>query len=87
LSGFWADNEEAKKRLLAAEVFDYNEFDSLQRFNGTHPAVMFKRIAEKNWEIEMDISKKHFTFKDRILYWIEKKTGRRLFGFRNYRII
>jgi hypothetical protein len=87
VSQYWEDQEEAKKRLLANEIFDYNEFDSLQRFAGTHPAVMRKRIAEKNWEIDMDISRKNFSLKDRILYWIEKKTGVRLFGFKNYRIV
>lgn len=84
---YWEDQEATKKRLLATDIFDYNEFDSLQRFSGTHPQVMKKRIAEKNWEIDMDISKKHFTIKDRFLYWIEKRTGVRLFGFKNYRII
>jgi glycosyltransferase involved in cell wall biosynthesis len=84
---FWEDQEATKKRLLATDIFDYSEFDSLQRFTGTHPGVMKKRIAEKNWEIDMDISKKHFTLKDRFLYWIEKRTGVRLFDFKNYRII
>jgi len=84
---YWEDQEAVKKRLLATDIFDYNEFDSLQRFSGTHPSVMRKRIAEKNWEINMDISKKHFGLKDRLLYWIEKKTGVRLFDFKNYRII
>jgi hypothetical protein len=87
VSQYWEDQEEAKKRLLANEIFDFNEFDSLQRFSGTHPAVMRKRIADKNWEIDMDISKKNFSLKDRILYWIEKKTGVRLFDFKNYRIV
>ncbi|RYY18408.1 MAG: glycosyltransferase family 2 protein [Chitinophagaceae bacterium] len=84
---YWEDQEATKKRLLATDIFDYNEFDSLQRFTGTHPQVMKKRIAEKNWEIDMDISKKHFTLKDRFLYWVEKRTGVRLFDFKNYRII
>lgn len=84
---FWEDQAAVKKRILATDIFDYNEFDSLARFNSSHPEVMKKRIAEKNWEIDMDISKKHFSFKDRILYWIEKKTGIRLFDFKNYRKI
>jgi hypothetical protein len=84
---FWEDQEATKKRLLATDIFDYSEFDSLQRFTGTHPQVMKKRITDKNWEIDMDISKKHFTLKDRFLYWIEKRTGVRLFDFKNYRII
>jgi hypothetical protein len=67
--------------------FDYSEIDSLTRFTGTHPAVMQKRIAGKNWEFEHDISRKNFTLKGRILHWIEKLTGKRLFDYQNYRRI
>ena len=84
---FYDEMASVKKELNANDVFDFNEFDSLQPFAGTHPGVMKRRIAEKNWEIHMDISKKHFNFKDRLLYWLEKRTGVRLFHFRNYRII
>lgn len=67
--------------------FNYQEYDSLKLFHGTHPQVMQKRIAEKNWELQLDLSRKQFSFKKRVMYWIEKATGRRLFSFRNYRII
>ncbi len=83
----YADREAAIKRILATDVFDYNEFDALERFTGTHPAVMQKRINEKNWDVTLDISKKKFSFKDRLLYYFEKRTGHRLFEFKNYRII
>ena len=48
---------------------------------------MEKRIAEKNWQIELDTTVKRFSTKDRILYWIEKKIGKRLFEFRNFRLL
>ena len=67
--------------------FDYSEFDSLEKFKGTHPAVLKNLISEKNWHVDFDISKKKFSFKDHLLYWVEKKTGKRLFDFHNYRII
>jgi hypothetical protein len=66
---------------------NFEEFDSLQLFTGTHPEVWLKRIKEKNWHHELDISKKHFSFKNRLLYYFEKITGRRLFSFTNYKII
>ena len=85
---FWEDQEQEKKdRILSAEVFDFDQFDSLEKFTGTHPSVMQNRIREKNWDINVDISKKRFSTKERLLYWFEKKTGRRLFDFKNYRII
>jgi hypothetical protein len=75
------------EQLSMADVFNFNEFDSLKKFNDNHPAVMQKRIQARNWKLELDISKKNFSFKKRILYWIEKNTGRRLFSFKNYEIL
>lgn len=83
---YWHSDEE----IAAAKVtdtFDFSTYDSLEKFTGTHPQVMHTRIAEKNWKVELDISRKKFKVKDRILYWLEKKTGLRLFDFKNYRII
>jgi hypothetical protein len=77
-----------KERLEKTEgIFNYDEFDSLERFQGTHPAVMRKRINEKNWEIQVDVSRKRFTPKKWFLYLLEKYTGIRPFTFRNYRFI
>ncbi len=68
-------------------VFNYDEFDSLEKFNGTHPVVMAKRIREKNWELEVDVTKKRFTPKKYFLYLLEKYTGIRPFTFKNYKLI
>jgi hypothetical protein len=54
---------------------------------GTHPAVMQPRIARQSWKIEIDTTRKTFSFKDRILYYFEKLTGIRLFDFSNFKII
>lgn len=89
VSKFWnEDTEEWRKFLLSKKEFNYsNNFDSLQRFIGTHPAVMQERIKQQNWKIDIDISKKRLSLKDRALYWVEAVTGKRLFSFRNYKII
>ncbi len=71
----------------ANDIFGYDDFDSLEKFTGTHPAVMQQRIAQKNWEVSIDASQKKFKLKDKILFWFEKKTGIRLFTFRNYRLL
>jgi hypothetical protein len=86
---YWEDsmNEPENIKRVAGDIFDFNEFDSLKLFNNSHPAVMQKRISEKNWAVDLDISKKKLSFKERILYWIEKMTGKRLFDFKNYKII
>jgi len=85
----WLDtiNDPSNIERVSGEIFDFNKFDSLKHFESEHPAVMKKRIEEKNWNIKLDISKKKFSFKEKLLYWYEKKTGKRLFDFRNYKII
>ena len=88
VSTLWHESEEAWRSIVQKDIFDFNEhFDSLAKFTGTHPAVMQERIARQHWKIELDTINKKFSAKDRLLYWVEKKTGRRLFDFRNYTII
>jgi hypothetical protein len=86
---FWQDSadEPANIDRVSGEIFNFDQFDSLALFQGSHPAVMQKRIAEKNWSVQLDISKKKLSLKERLLYWYEKKTGKRLFDFRNYELI
>ncbi len=87
VSQYWNDDDKIQPILSSPDFFDFNEFDSLKKFTGSHPAVMQQRINDKNWNVELDLSQKKFSLKDHLLYWIEKTTGRRLFDFRNYRII
>jgi hypothetical protein len=70
------------------ELFDYvNSADSLASFQGNHPKVMAERIEKNNWPMEFDTRKKRFSFKDMLLYRFEKLTGKRLFDYKNYKII
>ncbi|QHS61457.1 glycosyltransferase family protein [Chitinophaga agri] len=84
---YHGSNDGEAKGPVSAAAFDYGEVDSLAVFKGTHPAVMQERINKKNWQFSHDISRKKFSFKDNVLYWIEKITGKRLFDYRNYKII
>ena len=84
VAGFWNIEDIMEKE---PDFFDFTQFDSLEKFKGTHPEVMQERIKNKNFHIELDIQKKKFFFKDKILYWFEKMTGIRLFDFKNYRIL
>lgn len=85
--GFWSDQEEWNKTIAAQELFDFSDFDSLENFQGTHPSVMLERVAAQNWKVALDITRKKFSLKERLLYWFEKRTGRRLFDFKNYKTI
>lgn len=69
------------------DLFDYSNINSLTLFNGTHPKVMQERINRMDWDFEHDLRKKKFDLKDYFLYKFEKWTGKRLFEYRNYKII
>jgi hypothetical protein len=85
---YWSENQQAEFKKEAEALFSYmDHVDSIQPFPGTHPAVMEQRIAAKNWHIDFDPRQKRMSLKDRLLYGIEKVTGKRLFDYRNYRII
>ena len=84
----WVDIDIKDIEKINPSYFDFeNHFDSLVLFNGNHPMVMHDRIQNKNWDLALNLSKKKFKFKNRILYWFEKKFKIRLFEFKNYRII
>ena len=83
----WHDDEWVKKNIPNVEQFDYSTIDSLALFKGTHPAVMQEQINKKNWKFDFDPSKKKFSLKARLLYWIEKKTGWKVGEYKNYKLI
>ncbi|MFM7357506.1 MAG: glycosyltransferase family 2 protein [Sediminibacterium sp.] len=87
VSTYWLNDEQMKKVMADPEEWDFEAYDSLERFRGTHPQVMRERIQRKNWHLELDIAKKKFSLKQKALYFFEKLTGIRPFDFRNYRLI
>lgn len=82
------DLAEDKIRDIRNKAFDYSAaYDSLTKFQGSHPKVMEGRIERLNWKVDIDPSVRRLRLKYRILHWYEKLTGIRPFEFRNYRII
>lgn len=87
-SGFWNGKDYVPPEKNEKNPWDFSkDADSLKRFTGEHPAVMKERIAEKNWDASFDTNRKNFSFKNRVLYGVEKLTGKRLFEYKNYIII
>jgi hypothetical protein len=48
---------------------------------------MKKRIESQNWKLELDVNRKRLKLSEKILLTIERVSGKRLFAFRNHRII
>jgi len=77
-----------KKLESSGDQFLQHDIDSLSAFKGTHPKVMQELVAKEDWVFDFDTSKKNFKKpKDRLLYWIEKQTGKRSFEYRNYELV
>ncbi len=83
---YWHTDEWIKKMVGEDDLFNFNCVDSLNVFRGSHPNVMADRIAKRDWDFEFDISTKKFDLRTKILYFIEKHTGIRLFEYKNYRL-
>ena len=81
------DEQWLDKNVAKSEEFDYSCIDVLARFTGTHPKVIQQRIERKNWIFEHDLSKNNLKPKEKVLHCIEKFTGKRLFEYKNYKII
>ena len=78
----WVD-----RKVNHTKLYDYSNVESIIKFSDSHPEVMKERIRKLNWDIELDENKKSFKTIDRILYWIEQQTGKRLFEYQNYKLI
>ena len=88
LSRYWNEQDDPSSQEVSSEdIFDFSEFDSLDRFKDTHPAIMKDRIQKQNWKLDLDVNKKNLSFKNMLLYKFEKLTGRRLFAFANHKVI
>lgn len=80
-------HSEKKMTISKEDLYDFSKINSLSIFQGTHPKIMHERINAMDWDFEHDIKEKKFDLKDYFLYKFEKWTGKRLFEYRNYKII
>lgn len=83
----WHSDEWMAKHIAPAAEFDYSQIDSLQRYQGTHPAVMHARIQQQNWRYDHDMSRNRYRVKDQLKHWVEQLTGYRIGEYRNYKLL
>lgn len=67
--------------------FNYEQFDRLEVFNGTHPKIMNDRMAKKDWSFNYDARNAKMKLRYRFLHLIEDLTGYRFFEYKNYKTI
>lgn len=86
-TALYFEGEKLEELLNKVTDFDYSETDEVKKFEGTHPQVMQDMVNKLNWHVQLDENRIRYNLKDSLLYWIEKKTGYRLFEYKNYTII
>lgn len=82
----WHSDQWVEKNVAKAGTFDYSVIDALERFNGSHPQVMEKRILEKNWKFDRDLSLNKLSFKDRFKKFMLRNLGI-FIGYKNYELV
>ena len=82
---YWHDDQWMDENIAKVEEFDYTNIDQLQHFTGTHPKVMQKRIAAKNWKFDFDLTMNKTSRKEKIKRFLSKLGIET--GYRNYKII
>ncbi|MDH5367329.1 MAG: glycosyltransferase family 2 protein [Cyclobacteriaceae bacterium] len=83
----WHDDEWMEHNISKGDEFDYSQIDSLKLYAGNHPKVMTEYIKKHNWKFDYDISTNHLKMKDKLKKVIEKLTGIKLSGNRNYKLL
>lgn len=86
---FYQQESWIEERLPESMEFDYGNADRLLKFEGTHPAVMQKRIAAGNWKFAIDPAQyqKRMSLRRKILQKIEDFSGWRIGEYKNYKIV
>lgn len=70
--------------------YKYKRIYGLERFAGTHPAVMRERVERKRWRVDLMAFPLSWEWKDArkvAARWMEKLTGRLPFQYRNYEVV
>ena len=67
--------------------FDFNNVDRLEKFTGTHPSVMLKKVESQNWNFSFDPKKSVWKTKDKIMQPIEDLLGFKIGEYKNYKLI
>ncbi|MCE7924081.1 MAG: glycosyltransferase family 2 protein [Haliscomenobacteraceae bacterium CHB4] len=80
----WHSDETVKAMVGEKEMFDYDGSEPLERFDGSHPAIMLPRIRAMNWQFGSDPARAHWSWKDRVSRWLELNAGWRPGEYRNY---
>jgi hypothetical protein len=83
----WHSDAWVETHVPRTDAFTYAGDEPLEKFTGTHPAVMRARVQATNWQFESDPTTARLPLRHRLSNWIERHTGWRPGEYRNYRLL
>lgn len=83
----WHSDAVVQEKVGEAETYQYDGSEPLERYTGTHPAVLLPRIQAMNWQFSSDPTHIRWRWKDRWSNWLERHTGWRVGEYRNYVLV
>jgi glycosyltransferase involved in cell wall biosynthesis len=83
----WHSDAWIEEHVKQVDAFEYSDGGKLALFDDIHPRVMQRRVQEEDWHFTYDERKVRLSIKDRILDWIERRTGYRVAEYKNYELL
>jgi hypothetical protein len=83
----WHSDAWIEEHVKQVDAFDYSDGGKLALFDGTHPRAMQGKVKEEDWPFTYNERNVRQSIKDRILDWIERRTGYRVAEYKNYELI
>jgi len=83
----WHADDWVSNRFDGKTAYAYNSDEALERFTGSHPAVMAQRIREQNWDFDYHPNKLEEPFRYKFKRRVGKMLAKRLFDYRNYNVV
>lgn len=83
----WHSDEKVQAMVGVADTYLYDGAEPLERFTGTHPAVMLPRIRAANWQFAGHPEQARWSWKDRFSRFLEQHTGWLPGEYRNYSLL
>lgn len=85
---FWFDDSQLEK-IFGQELQDTNYYniEKIDRFTGTHPAVMAEWVKNGNYDFDPTKINREIPLKKRVAYWLDSVLGWRLGEYRNYKVL
>lgn len=84
---FWFNDSDLNKIFGERKETNYYDIEKIDRFTGTHPAIMSEWIKNGNYEFDPSKINTKMSLKKRVAYKLDKLLGWRLGEYRNYKIL